>query len=223
MQHDFRQLYATVMQDWLCLTPAESATVLGSSFSKLPMFNSAVLPLDGVTLTGQYYGGQSRLTCYAERNQKYSWYALEFSTDSVRFSEVQRINNTNGDAQHTYSYNHVTSSPKMWYRIAAQDGAGKVDYSNILMLRSSDKQQLIRIYPNPVQNFNIHVELFEVARQPVDITIYDLVGARLYYNRFTGIQSGISFRVPPIFSSETHYILEVAYGDTRIREQVIFR
>lgn len=223
MQHDFRQLYATVMQDWLCLTPAESATVLGSSFTKLPIFNSAVLPLDGVTLTGQYYQGQSRLTCRAEQNQKYDWYALQFSTDGVRFAEVQRTINSNGNAQHTYSFNHITSSPKMYYRISAQDGQGKIDYSNIVLLRASDKPQLIRIYPNPVQNFNIHVDLFETTTHPVDITIYDLVGARLYYNRFSSMQSAINFRVPPVFSRETHYILEVSYGDTKIREQIIFR
>jgi uncharacterized protein (DUF1501 family) len=223
MQHDFRQLYATVMQDWLCLTPAESATVLGSSFTKLPIFNSAVLPLEGVTLTGQYYQGQSRLTCRAEQNQKYGWYALQFSTDGVRFTEVQRIINSSGNAQQTYSYHHVTSSPKMYYRISAQDGQGQVDYSNIVMLRAANKPQLIRIYPNPIQNFNIHVELFETATQPVDITIYDLVGAKLYYNRFSSMQSTINFRVPPVFSRETHYILEVSYGDTKIREQIIFR
>lgn len=77
MQHDFRQSYAAVMQDWLCLTPAESQTVLGSSFTRLPVFGSAVLPLDGsVSLTGQYYQGQSRLNCKVTQNQKYRGYAL---------------------------------------------------------------------------------------------------------------------------------------------------
>ncbi len=45
MQYDFRQLYATVMQDWLCLTPAESQTVLTTTFTKLPIFKNVPLPL----------------------------------------------------------------------------------------------------------------------------------------------------------------------------------
>ncbi len=223
MQHDFRQLYATVMQDWLCLTDAESQTVLGSTFTKLPIFKSAPLPLDGVSLTGQYYQGQSRLTCKAEQNQKYKWYALEFSSDGVRFMEVRRINTTSAPQQENYSYTHTTSAPKMWYRIVAQDQQGRIDYSNTVVLRASDKKQLIRVYPNPVQNYTIHVELFESASGPVDVTIYDLVGAKIYYNRFNGVQSSINFRVPPSFSRETHYILEVSYGDTKTREQIIFR
>jgi uncharacterized protein (DUF1501 family) len=223
MQYDFRQLYATVMQDWLCLTPAESQTVLGSSFTKLPIFDSPTLPLDGVSLTGQYFGGQSRLTCKAEQNQKYKWYALEFSTDGSRFSEVRRITATSAPQRENYSYTHVTSASKMYYRIAAQDQQGKVDYSNTVMLRASDKQQLIRVYPNPVQNNTIHIEFFEPVSVPVDVTIYDLIGAKHYYNRFRGVQSTLNFRVPNSFSRETHYILEVSYGDTKTREQIIFR
>lgn len=234
MQHDFRQLYATVMQDWLCLTLRESNAVLGISplqdgtdpivHSKLGIFaNNNPLPLEGVSLTGQYYQGQSRLTCRAEQNQKYQWYALEFSSDGVRFAEVARKNNSGSSMQATYSYTHTTSAPKMYYRIAAKDQQGKLDYSNTIMLRASDKQQLIRVYPNPVQNFSIHIELFEPANGPVDVTIYDLVGAKHYYNRFNGVTSSINFRVPPAFNKETHYILEVSYGNTKTREQIIFR
>lgn len=223
MQYDFRQLYATVMQDWLCLTAAESQTVLGSAFTKLPIFKNAPLPLDGVSLTGQYYHGQSRLTCRAEENPKYQWYALEFSSDGIRFTEVARKANSGAGLQESYQYTHTTTAPKMYYRIAAKDQLGKLDYSNTILLRASDKQQLIRVFPNPVQNNNIHIEFFEAPNSPVDVTIYDLIGSRHYYNRFNGVQNSLNFRVPSSFNRETHYILEVSYGDTKAREQIIFR
>lgn len=40
LQHDFRQIYATIMQDWLCMTEEQSDTVLGGSFEKLPIFKT---------------------------------------------------------------------------------------------------------------------------------------------------------------------------------------
>lgn len=43
MQFNFKQLYATVMQDWLCMTEAQTSEVLGGTFSKLPIFNTALL------------------------------------------------------------------------------------------------------------------------------------------------------------------------------------
>jgi len=43
MQFDYRQLYASVMQDWLCMTEAEVTQVLGTNFAKLPIFNNVLL------------------------------------------------------------------------------------------------------------------------------------------------------------------------------------
>jgi len=43
MQFDYRQLYASVMQDWLCMTEAEVTQVFGSNFAKLPIFNAVLL------------------------------------------------------------------------------------------------------------------------------------------------------------------------------------
>ena len=38
MQFDFRQLYTTIMQDWLCMDETEADGVLGAHFTKLPIF-----------------------------------------------------------------------------------------------------------------------------------------------------------------------------------------
>lgn len=43
MQFDYRQLYSSVMQDWLCMTEAEVTQVLGTNFAKLPIFNNVLL------------------------------------------------------------------------------------------------------------------------------------------------------------------------------------
>ena len=43
MQFDYRQLYASVMQDWLCMTEAEVTQVFGTNFVKLPIFNNVAL------------------------------------------------------------------------------------------------------------------------------------------------------------------------------------
>jgi len=223
MQNDFRQIYATVMQDWLCLTNAQAQTVLGSNFTKLPIFKSIPLALDGVTLTGQYYNGQSRLSCRALQNMRYTYYALEFSVNGTTFAEVARTVNTSLNTDEQYSFTHQSRAPKMFYRIAAEDHQGRVDYSNTVLLRASDKKQLMRIYPNPVEQHTIHIELFERPDVPVDVTIYDLVGSKIYYNRFHPTGTTLTFRVPASFSTETHYILEVRYGTTVAQEQIIFR
>ncbi|HEY6505876.1 MAG TPA: DUF1501 domain-containing protein [Chitinophagaceae bacterium] len=224
MQHDFRQLYSTVMQDWFCMSTSESQIVLGSPFGKLPIFSSVALPLEDITLSGQYYDGQSRLSFQVEDNTHYEKFTIEFSADGTSFSELQRINNTSLNDIEYYLYTHTVTAPKMFYRIKGQLlQGGRIKYSNTLLLRSNERQQLISVYPNPVVNNQVNIKLFEIPSVWVDVTIYDLIGAKVYYNRFNDRSTLISFRVPPTFSRDTHYIIEVKYGTTVAREQLIFR
>jgi uncharacterized protein (DUF1501 family) len=224
MQNDFRQIYSTVMQEWFCLSATQSQTVLGSSFTRLPIFSSFPLPLEDITLSGQYYSGESRLSFQVEDNTHYEKFTIEFSADGTSFTELQRIVNSSLNDLENYSYTHMVTAPKMFYRIKGQlKLAGRIKYSNTVLLRSNDKQQLISVYPNPVVNHRINIKLFENPSTWVDVTIYDLIGAKVYYNRFNTGSPLISFQVPPSFSRETHYILEVQYGTTIAREQIIFR
>ncbi|MEO6068992.1 MAG: DUF1501 domain-containing protein [Chitinophagaceae bacterium] len=224
MQHDFRQLYATVMQDWLCLTPEESQTVLGSAFTSLPIFAANTpLPINAITLTGQYYNGQSRLFSRVHENGRYELFILQFSTDGTQFSEVQRVKNNSLNVDESYSFTHQVAAPKMYYRLAGKTLQGRLEYSEVVLLRPNDKLQLIRIFPNPVEDHRINIQLFERPSMPVDVTIYDMVGAKVYYNRFQNGSGLISFTVSDAFARETHYIIEVKYGTTVAREQVIFK
>jgi hypothetical protein len=42
MQFDYRQIYTTVMQDWLCMSETEAAEVLGGNYVKLPIFDATL-------------------------------------------------------------------------------------------------------------------------------------------------------------------------------------
>ncbi|MBL7739859.1 MAG: DUF1501 domain-containing protein [Chitinophagaceae bacterium] len=223
MQHDFRQLYSTVMQDWFCLSSVQSQTVLGSAFNKVPIFSAAALPLEDITLTGQYYNGTSKLNFKVEDNTHYEKFVIEFSANGLRFEELHQLSRVSLNNLETYSYDHMVTAPKMHYRIKGFLLGGRIKYSNTVMLRTNDKQQLISVFPNPVVNNQINVKLFERPETWVDITIYDLIGAKVYYNRFNDRSQQISFRVPPSFARDTHYIIEVKYGATTAREQIIFR
>jgi uncharacterized protein (DUF1501 family) len=43
MQFDFRQIYSTIMQDWLCLSETQATNILGARFNKLPIFKTPTL------------------------------------------------------------------------------------------------------------------------------------------------------------------------------------
>jgi hypothetical protein len=43
MQFDYRQVYTSVMQDWLCMSKAQADAVLGREYQKLPIFATTQL------------------------------------------------------------------------------------------------------------------------------------------------------------------------------------
>ena len=57
--------------------------------------------------------------------------------------------------------NESNAAKKMYYRIAARDAQAAIKYSNIVMLRSNSKEQLISVFPNPIIDNKINIKLFE--------------------------------------------------------------
>lgn len=223
MQFDFRQLYATVMRDWFCLSEDKTNDILGSAFNRLPIFNPAnVLPVEGIELSGQYLNGESRLLYKVQDNNKYKYYDIEFSPDGNNFNIIKNELNHSLNSYESYAYNHVVNNSKMYYRIAAEGYTGQKTYSNILVLRSNAKEQLVSVFPNPVVNQTIHVKFYENPGVSVDITIYSITGSKLYYQRFSRPGTVITFKVP-FFAPTEHYVLEVSYGDTKAHEQIMFQ
>jgi uncharacterized protein (DUF1501 family) len=221
LQNDFRQLYTTIMQDWFCMSKADADATLGSTFSKLPIFTPVVLAIEDITLTGQYYNDQTVLHFKVEGNTHYDSYKIEFGDDGVSFSEIKSIINTSFNDLENYNFTHTINAPKMYYRIKGILKSGKIKLSNVVALRSSVKKQLMSIYPNPVINNQLNIKLFETPATWVDVTIYDLIGAKVFYNRFNNQGSIIKVNTPPTLAKNTHYILEVQYGSTIVREQIL--
>ena len=53
MQYDFRQIYSSIMQDWLCMSEAQTAEVLGGTFTKIALFKTATL--DTVSYENEHF------------------------------------------------------------------------------------------------------------------------------------------------------------------------
>lgn len=223
MQFDFRQLYASVMEDWLCLPAAQTDAVLGSAFTRIPIFKPAIaLPLRSIELTGQYFQGEASLIYTVQQNSKFQNFTVEFSGDGVIFSAIKNMLNTSLNNTEQYFYKHANENRKMWYRVVGKDRQSALTYSNVLELRNNAKEQFISVYPNPVTNKTIYIKFLEPAAAFVDVTIYAMNGAKVYYNRFTQPGSVLSFRVPT-FTANAHYMLEVISGETKATEQIMFR
>ncbi len=223
LQYDFRQLYATVMEKWLCLTPTESQTVLNGTYATVPIFNAAALPLDGVELFGVWEGGYAKLKFEVFDNDTYDSFIVERSVDGLNFTSLNTIVNSSTNSQQLYTYkDDRINAPVVYYRIKGISKRGDVSYSKIVKLKNVVSQD-VRIYPNPVNNFTINVEFLSNVNENVAITIFGAAGEKLYYNQINPRGNRIiKFKVPNYFEVKAMYILNITYSDTVINEKIFF-
>jgi len=223
LQYDFRQLYSTVMQKWMCMTSGESQTILNGTYSTVPIFNEILLPLDGIELTAAWEGEMAKLEFDVFENNKYEHFIVERSVNGVDFQAVNTLSNVTNANQEKYIYKDPRiSAADIFYRIKGITKQSMPVYSQIVKLKNNSKQQ-VRVYPNPVHNFTINVEFLSKVNEQVSITIYGTKGEKLYANKFNPRgNTSISFKVPNYFDVQTIYILNISFGGIVINEKILF-
>lgn len=223
LQFDFRQLYATVMQKWLCMTETQSQTILNGTFSTVTIFNSAVLAAEGIELSAAWSGAYAKLSFDVEGNDQYTSYVIERSLNGVDFDMVNSIRNSSSTTQQRYIYeDDRVNTPEVYYRIKGITRLGAFHYSNIARLKTT-KVQEIRVYPNPVTHHTINIEFLSEVKSNVSITIYGTKGEKLYYNQVNpGGNRKIRFRVPDFFDIRTLYLMQVNFDGLVVTEKILF-
>ncbi len=223
LQYDYRQLYATLMQKWMCMTPAESQTVLNGTYTIVPIFNEVILPLDGIELVAGWDNAFAKLEFEVYENDTFDSFIIERSVDATHFIPLNTVRNTTNNSQQKYIYkDDRINAGEVYYRVKGISKQGATTYSKIVKLKNGNRQE-IRVYPNPVTNYTIHVEFLSAVNENVEITVFGTKGEKLYYNQVNPRGSrSINFKVPALFSVKTLYILNISFGGTVVNEKIVF-
>jgi uncharacterized protein (DUF1501 family) len=223
LQFDFRQLYSTVMQKWMCMSAAESATVLNGTFATAAIFNEAALPVDGIELFASWDNDNARLEYEVFENNKYDAFVIERSVNGVDFTKIASVQNNSLQAQEKYTFKDArVNAGFVFYRIKGLEKQGGFVYSQIVKLKNTYDQD-VRVFPNPVKNHTINIEFLNRVTTTVEVSIYGTAGERLYYNQ--GNPRGnrlLTFRVPDFFDANALYILHVSYDGVSVNEKIMF-
>ncbi len=223
MQYDFRQLYATVMQKWMCMTGAETQTILSGTYNTISIFKTNPLPITGTQLLARWENDYAVLDFEVQENDAYDRFVIERSTNGNDFSAISTKVNISNNTREWYTHkDYRINASEVFYRIKAISKQGEISYSKIALLKNQIKQDL-SVYPNPVTNHTINIEFFTTINEEVTITIIGTLGEKLYYNQINprGNRT-ITFKVPQHFDLHTLYILNIQYAGNVVNEKLIF-
>ena len=145
------------------------------------VFGASALPVSNINLTTTALQGKQVAIRWAVTGEKnILGYMVERSTNGSDFSELASVSPS---TSHNYSYIDAFSSnfEGVYYRIKATDNAGKVSYSNVSYLTTTNSQlTTISVYPNPVTGKSLRVDLGKAATGKYSIVIYNKLGQQVY-------------------------------------------
>jgi hypothetical protein len=143
------------------------------------VFKSAVvLPLSftGIKAIEKLQGIEVNWQTANELNVKN--YSVEKSTDGSNFTAVFNTAAT-GNNQLTAQYgwmDETVFAGKNFYQIKSTDNNGSSKYSEIVFLVSKKTKPAITVFPNPVINNQVNVQLLAVVKGNYHFTIYNTTG-----------------------------------------------
>ncbi len=222
MQYDFRAVYSTILQDWLCLTTAEADAAAGGSFSTLPIFSIGSLGKQEIKLKG-YLDGEDRVLSFnTNENKSFDYYIIEDANESIQFFELQRLDARRDEAMSTYElrlnqYNHG----RQYYRIRGILKSGEEVVSNVLKMNVDKHSQKFSVFPNPIVDHTINMEFYDEMEGNIEVSILAVNGSTLYYNQFPPSKT-VQFSVPAMFDSHVLYLLKVVVDGNIYTEKVLF-
>ncbi len=196
MQHDFKDIYASVLDDWMGMTQSDTQAVLNSNVAVQPIFcpNTSLVTLNNpcfnASLPVQNYtyftaipnGCSNRLTWGTREEDGVKQFEVERSENGERYEkigEVVALNGTDNNYQFE-DWNLDQDVKQYFYRFKAVDTDNRFAYSIVRVVENecSKKQFLVNVYPNPAQSslnlamnthleMNIQVELVSVEGRSV--------------------------------------------------------
>lgn len=108
-------------------------------------------------------------------------YEIERSADAFTFTKiltVAALNNGNSRIDYTITDNNALKGNN-FYRIKAIDKDGKATYSGILSVNIAGSNSYIIVYPNPVRNKQVNLQLNNVPAGKYQVIIYNYLGQQI--------------------------------------------
>ncbi len=150
------------------------------------------LPVELSRFEGQVQGCNTVITWFAESEDNFSHYELEWSGDGRNFQEIASIDGLgstiNGQA---YQYFDEQAAVYNYYRLKMIDIDGTSEYSKVIYIETNCKDEYdMMVYPNPIAVHRKAVNIkFYSERAETDIFVLDMLG-RVMISTKLGIDPG---------------------------------
>jgi uncharacterized protein (DUF1501 family) len=229
MQFDFRQVYSTILEEWLGFSqPQADTTVLGATFNNLALFEStAPLPISGFNILATWALGKVKISFDVFDNDSFNSYEIQRTTDlksnSFKLIGILESNSDNSRASYEY-FDEPIRAKDLYYKVVAISKSAKRVSSKIVYLEQGLAAQKVSVYPNPIENQTINLDFYQNINETVIIELLNTNGMSMHTDRIKlNNEAKVTFKVQDMFETDQIYLLKITHGLNQTTEKVLFR
>jgi uncharacterized protein (DUF1501 family) len=210
MQYDYRQLYSSVLQKWLCMGSDDTDTILLNNYSTLSIFNTdIVLPVQLVSFTAAWQNTAVLLNWQIASTTGIDRFELQYGAGGQTYTTIATI--TAESLKNTYQYVHSNAGAVNYYRIITIEKNGDRSISKVVRLAKNrnGEGQVVVINPNPVKAGNpvIRLNLLDSELGEVLVNMYNETGTIVHrYGRFLTNENTVVIPVSRPLSPGTYIV-----------------
>lgn len=157
MQHDFRQVYSTILTDWFGMSQTSVNTIMnGTAYQWLPIFATTPLPIRLLSFTADVKHCAVRLQWESSSEVNADHYEVFYSSNGQDFVSVG--NAACRGFSSTYTFDHTPKEGMAFYKLKMVDIDMKAGFSQVLSLNISCNDSVVHVYPNPA-DMALHVDV----------------------------------------------------------------
>ena len=188
---------------------------------------AVVLPLRLLQFTAHRSSSSIELRWLTEKEMNVKQFEIERSFNGSNFTGIGTAAAANNSIQknmYTFPDNDplaVNSGNKMYYRLKMVDFDGKYTYSNIATVNPLVGNNLLSLYPNPVNSSSVYINFSTPVQSRIEVKIEDVKGR--IYKKFTFMSNSNSGAIPVDVSKLANgvYVLKVAGGKNTYNKKFV--
>lgn len=180
---DFRSVYATVLENWLCVEPTVVNQVLGGDFPRIdglvPACGDVLLPTELVYFQKVFQNSKCvRFEWKTLTESNTDKFEVQKSNDAVNFSTIGEKPAADNSTQ-PLVYRHEYNNPNYggYYRLKIVYNDGTLEYSNIIQINTESLFREIEVFPNPMtDNSPLNIKINTYQPMTVNAEIVNITG-----------------------------------------------
>ena len=197
-----------------------------TSFSPFSVEDPQALPITLIDFTTKAEGKKVRLDWETGSEENNDFFTIERSLDGKTFEKVFTKKGAGNSKvnQFYFGYDANPYTGISYYRLKQTDFDGKFAYSEIVSIKTVSEQVAselnLKVYPNPVSNQLIHVDLHAQNNATYTMCIINEIGQQIYTDIYDALVGNNSYEIHLPNVVPGMYLLEIKNNKDIVVEHV---